>query len=295
MKRIISFLIITAVVFSGLCVFCTAVKDYPEVKGLILEDAALKWEPYTGADAGLSWIGVDGAFAPFENGDYLDSRISEPGEYALELMISNADNDGYLADSLFYCKYDGKNFTVIDKPTETETGTENKDAADTEEATKDTTDYGDGIIKNVTLSEVGVLKWDEYEHVKEYELGIDRTYIWFESGSFLPDWIEVGEHTVTIEGYNQYDKKIARWRGYINYDGEKFEIVQHTGTETEKESATESKEDQSVITATGDSPESAAAVNTALIIILVVCTVLLFAAITAFIIVLVKLKKSKAK
>ena len=240
MKKALSVIIAVITVFCCFSLFCAA-EDTGEIKNFKVDEYGfITWDDYGGYDN--YWLQVDIYSTPVDYASNIKSRIDEPGEYPLCLFL--CDDDGNtVAKSEMFIKYDGDKFYTIEKPSETELPTE----TETEPEPEDTTDYGDGIIKNVTLSKDGILSWDEYELANQYWIGIDGEYIMINNGeSVYRKSLVSGEHILELEAYSQTDKKIANWYGAMDYDGSEFRLKMNEGetvTETETEAEPETVAD----------------------------------------------------
>lgn len=100
-------------------------------------------------------------------------------------------------------------------------------------------DYGDGVIKNVVLSNDGVLNWDPYDKAEDYWIGINGGFTPASIGMNLKDLItEAGTYRIDLEAYAEEGEKfIAAWSDKIVYDGSVFRFESETQNTTEEQTS----------------------------------------------------------
>ncbi|MBQ7700673.1 MAG: hypothetical protein IJT49_10090 [Clostridia bacterium] len=106
-------------------------------------------------------------------------------------------------------------------------------------------DYGDGVIKNVVLSNDGVLRWDPYDKAEDYWIGINGGFTPASIGMNLKDLItETGTYRIDLEAYAEEGEKfIAAWSDKIVYDGSVFKLESYTEQTTAEETTEEITEE----------------------------------------------------
>ena len=139
---------ITAVVISVLLVISLSVICLADDDGYIKNvnlapDGTLSWDKYDGAEE--YWLGVNGNFERFENGESVSSRISAPGIYKLVLEGYTEGGEFMMAEWQIVAEYDGSAFSIYAEQEvetkgetsgrETETTAEQTTAEQTEEET----------------------------------------------------------------------------------------------------------------------------------------------------------------
>lgn len=83
-----------------------------------------------------------------------------------------------------------------------------------------------GEIKNITISQEGVITWDPYEGAEKYWIGIDDGYVPSDGSHDLASWeLSAGLYKITVNAY-VYDPErlVASSTVYVEYDGEKYKI-----------------------------------------------------------------------
>ena len=272
-KNIISASLSLVLLVCALSVTCLANIGYPSISNVVLDEhGILSWNPYEGADS--YWLGIDGGFTPIENETDLNDRIRIEGDYKLELEAYRKETDGKsykIAGTEFYCRYEGERYRIISE-SEKEINTVSGYVE------SDTTDYGNGTIQNVFLSERGILTWREYDKAEEYRVGIDGHYVLFKNGeSIHNDTRESGEYVIEIDAYTRASTRIiSRWIGVFKYDGTKYEMLTN-GNYT-------SVTDVYGLYETSELKGVYAQRNTPLVTALVICAVMLVIAIIVIII-----------
>ena len=294
MKKFLAVVIAVVMTASLLTFICSAQVD--EVKNIVLtEDGMLTWDKYK--DYTNSWLEVDIYSVPFSSGNnVVNGPEISVGEHKITISIYTDDGSETVAESSFYINYDGDKYAVIDHLSETEPETETE-----EQTEKDTTDYGDGVIKNVNIDRNGILTWDPYDKADKYWLGIDGGYIPAESGVDLKERItEQGVYLLQLDAYaKDGDLHIASWSakvisgkaGFVlRADATESDIVE-SGAAVETGAEQNETEAQTTEAQTTAGNENTGTNNTAAWLIPVLCAVIaVMAGVIVFMIVKIKKK-----
>lgn len=292
MKKALTLILISILIALSLPFACSAKAD--EVKNVVLtEDGMLTWDKYK--DYTNSWLEVDIYSVPFSSGNNIKNGPEVTvGEHKITVSIYTDDGSETVAESSFFISYDGDKYTVIDHLSETEAET-----TTAEQTEKDTTDYGDGVIKNVEVDRNGILTWEPYDKADIYWIGIDGEYLPAESGTDLKERIaEQGVYLLEILAYaNGGDTKIASWSakvlsgkaGFVfRADATDSDIVE-TGAAVETVTEQSGSEAQTTEAKTTDGTDKTVTNNTAWLIPVLCAVIAVMAGVVVFMI--VKLKK----
>lgn len=139
-------IIIALVLAACLFTVCFADDDDGVIKNVVISaDGTLTWDKYDTAEE--YWLGVDGGFTPFESGENLNTRITEPGVYKLVIEGYTEGGEFFMAEWQCVVEYDGRSFSVyaeqeatkepaptdtVDSKTDTRTETEEITTEETE-------------------------------------------------------------------------------------------------------------------------------------------------------------------
>ena len=306
MKKLIALFIVCTMLVSVLPLVCAA--DEPaQLQNLkISKYGIITWDPFEGGTN--CWLDIDNGSTPFTNGHSVleDRGELSVGEHTFTIDAYDDNGEKHLAAGTLFVYYDGKEFTVLEKLSETE-------ETEPETEPEDTTDYGDGVIKNVRISDVGVISWDEYELADQYWLGVDGGYLPTENNADLKERVtEPGEHRIKLEAYaGEGEKWIAEWSGEIVYEDGKFRLVDSstpivTETETEQTGTAgdpaqsgnvtdPAQTDGAAQTTEGTAPGPSGSNRTAVIVCAVIGVLLVAAAVAAAVVIVIVRSKKKTE
>ena len=185
----------------------------------LTELGIISWDEVEGAEN--YWLTVDIYSTPVSQYSDIRERITDPGDYSLQLTAYKDNSQTELASYSFYVRYDSKKFKVIEQSATTTSSPEK-----TSEVTTTTESLPDVKITNVKLEKNGTLTWSTGDYFAVFMLGADHHYIPAESGCSLKDRItEAGEYYIEIQAYVPTDMRLFdNYIFSVVFDGSIFTV-----------------------------------------------------------------------